>query len=92
MAIYHLSIKTGGIPDEQCEVALKAINKPTDHFLFEDHRCPSRHRKTALDNIKKAVARLYEVVNRIKAQIKPQEHKRDVHEEKNTHSYGGISL
>lgn len=91
-AYMRLTAAIETIPDEQCEVALKAINKPTDYFLFEDHRCPSRHRKTALDNIKKAVARLYEVVNRIKAQIKPQEHKRDVHEEKNTHSYGGISL
>ena len=94
-AYMRLTAAIETIPDEQCEVALKAINKPTDHFLFEDHRCPSRHRKTALDNIKKAVARLYEVVNRIKAQIKPQERKRDVpevHEEENNHSYGGLSL
>lgn len=89
-AYMRLTAAIETIPDEQCEIALKAINKPTDHFLFEDHRCPSRHRKTALDNIKKAVARLYEVVNHIKAQIKPQERKRDVTEEEKTHSYGGL--
>ena len=94
-AYMRLTAAIETIPDEQCEIALKAINKPTDHFLFEDHKCLSRHRKTALDNIKKAVARLYEVVNRIKAKIKPLEPKKDVpeaHEEENTHSYGGLSL
>ena len=94
-AYMRLTAAVETIPDEQCEIALKAINKPTDHFLFEDHKCLSKHRITALDNIKKAVARLYEVVNRIKAKIKPPEPKKDVpeaHEEENTHSYGGLSL
>ena len=41
------------------------------------------------------IVKLYEVVNRIKAKIKPPEPERDVseaHEEENPHFYGGLSL
>ena len=75
------------VPDEQCETALKTVKEPTEYFSFERSGYNSEHRLKAMSNVEKAISRLYEVVQRIKAKTKPKEHQRE--NPNNYRSYGG---
>ena len=75
------------VPDEQCEIALKAVKEPTIYFSFERRGYNSDHRLKAMSNVEKAISRLYEVVKRIKVKTKPKEYQKE--NPNNYRSYGG---
>ena len=75
------------VPDEQCEIALKAVREPTIYFSFERRGYNSDHRLKAMSNVEKAISRLYEVVQRIKAKTKPKDRQKE--NPNNYRSYGG---
>ena len=57
------------VPDEQAERALNAVKEPTGYFPFETYGYNSKHRLTALENVERAINKLYEVFKRIKAAL-----------------------
>ena len=87
LAYRKLTAAVSAVPDEQCEIALKAVKEPTEYFSFEQRGYNSEHRLKAMSNVEKAILRLYEVVQRINAKNKPKEQQM---ENPNNHiSYGG---
>lgn len=57
------------VPDEQCERALKAVKEPTPYFSFETEGYNSPHRLKALENVEKALSKLYKAFKRLKASL-----------------------
>jgi hypothetical protein len=87
LAYRKLTAAVSVVPDEQCEIALKAVKEPTEYFSFEQRGYNSEHRLKAMSNVEKAISRLYEVVRHINVKNKPKEQQR---ENLNKHiSYGG---
>lgn len=55
------------VPDEQAERALNVVKEPTGYFPFETYGYNSKHRLKALENVERALSKLYEAVKRVKA-------------------------
>lgn len=55
------------VPDEQAERALNVVKEPTGYFPFETYGYNSKHRLKALENVDRALSKLYEAVKRVKA-------------------------
>lgn len=55
------------VPDEQAERALNVVKEPTGYFPFETYGYNSKHRLKALENVERALSKLYEAVIRVKA-------------------------
>mgnify|MGYP003291572924 FL=1 len=55
------------VPDEQAERVLNVVKEPTGYFPFETYGYNSKHRLKALENVERALSKLYEAVKRVKA-------------------------